>query len=293
MTKTILISGNSQDSNIAGMIHVCQQVGAEVITCYTDADKARRIHWDILTDELLLDGEMIYPDACFIRYDYDAGYKARIKDDQYRARTWFHTLFDWACAHEDVRFFNRCYSSRHTDKAFVHYHARRLGLPINETCFSNDLGRWAEEDQKAWIVKHLNGGHHTILLEEFMAVADTVKVPSFWPLIIQRTLSSPELRMYRIGDEVVTLQVTSESLDYREHQDLTAELIETPKELAEPLVTLMDYLGLEFGAADFKYDPQSERFVFLEVNSAPMFVGFSHSANTTKVLEAMVKWLLY
>ena len=37
---------------------------------------------------------------------------------------------------------------------------------------------------------------------------------------------------------------------------------------------LMSWLGTDFGAADFKTDPDTGQLLFLELNSSPMFARF-------------------
>jgi D-alanine-D-alanine ligase-like ATP-grasp enzyme len=46
-----------------------------------------------------------------------------------------------------------------------------------------------------------------------------------------------------------------------------------PRELCA-LRKLMTRLGLDFGAADFKTDPDTGELIFLELNTSPMFAKF-------------------
>jgi hypothetical protein len=41
----------------------------------------------------------------------------------------------------------------------------------------------------------------------------------------------------------------------------------------------MNILRLDFGAADFKTCPKTGRFLFLEVNSSPMFAAFDAASD--------------
>lgn len=67
--------------------------------------------------------------------------------------------------------------------------------------------------------------------------------------------------------------------------------MEPPADLAGPLGALMSAQGRDFGAADFKTCPETGRFPFLEVNSAPMFSGFDRVARgaiAAPMLDALV-----
>jgi hypothetical protein len=84
----------------------------------------------------------------------------------------------------------------------------------------------------------------------------------------------PEIRIYVIGQFAFAFEVRSSSLDYRVNQD--AELIllpEVPREVSM-LRKLMLWLGMDFGAADFKTDHETGQLLFLELNSSPMFARF-------------------
>jgi hypothetical protein len=60
--------------------------------------------------------------------------------------------------------------------------------------------------------------------------------------------------------------------------------------LVRALAALMNDLGLDFGAADFKRCPETGRHLFLEVNSAPMFSGFDQVLSGA-LADAILAWL--
>jgi D-alanine-D-alanine ligase-like ATP-grasp enzyme len=73
--------------------------------------------------------------------------------------------------------------------------------------------------------------------------------------------------------------VASDDLDYRENQSARVEpLDEVPGDVGEGLTRLMDRLGLDFGAADFKTCPDTGRLLFLEINTGPMFAAFDQAS---------------
>jgi D-alanine-D-alanine ligase-like ATP-grasp enzyme len=70
-------------------------------------------------------------------------------------------------------------------------------------------------------------------------------------------------------------------LDYRTTQQTSVEpwLEALPAEILSGLARLMDNFGLDFGAADFKTDPETGELLFLEINTSPMFAAFDRVSN--------------
>lgn len=69
------------------------------------------------------------------------------------------------------------------------------------------------------------------------------------PALIQPCLVAPELRVFVIGERTLAFEVSSPSLDYREHQDAEVTPCEVPPEAAA-LRRLMQDLRMDFGAAE-------------------------------------------
>jgi len=110
------------------------------------------------------------------------------------------------------------------------------------------------------------------------------------PAIVQKRLIAPEIRIYVIGHSAFAFEVRSVSLDYRVNQDAELVLLQSvPPELAM-LRKLMSRLGMDFGAADFKTDPETGQLVFLELNTSPMFARFDQVSGG-KVCAAIIREL--
>jgi hypothetical protein len=139
--------------------------------------------------------------------------------------------------------------------------------------------------------KPVAGGDYCYSLAEALEKAEVRDGLTAVPAIVQQRLVAPEKRIYVIGASSFAFEVRSNSLDYRVKQD--AELIllpEVPLELAN-LRKLMSILGLNFGAADFKTDPETGDLVFLELNTSPMFARFDEAAGG-QLCAAMVRELV-
>jgi glutathione synthase/RimK-type ligase-like ATP-grasp enzyme len=63
-------------------------------------------------------------------------------------------------------------------------------------------------------------------------------------------------------------------------------LPQVPQEVSR-LRNLMSRVGLDFGAADFKTDPETGQLVFLELNTSPMFARFDQVSGG-KTCDAIV-----
>jgi hypothetical protein len=172
--------------------------------------------------------------------------------------------------------------------------AREAGLRIPQTWVTNEVSKLAgngvnhsqpegerrenvnQEDNQLgkMIAKPVLGGDYCYSLPEALVKTNLRNGLAAVPAIVQKRLIAPEIRIYVIGESAFAFEVRSGSLDYRVNQD--AELIllpEVPTELAM-LRKLMLRLGMDFGAADFKTDPETGQLVFLELNTSPMFARF-------------------
>ena len=152
--------------------------------------------------------------------------------------------------------------------------AREAGLRIPPTWITNEAGEFRRRAMESMIAKPVIGGDYCYSLAEALAKTGLRDGLAAMPAIVQKRLVPPEVRIYVIGQSAFAFEVRSSSLDYRVNQD--AELILLPEVPQEHslLRKLMSRLGLDFGAADFKTDPDTGQLVFLELNTSPMFARF-------------------
>ena len=102
---------------------------------------------------------------------------------------------------------------------------------------------------------------------------------------------APEVRIYVIARQAFAFEMRSDSLDYRVKQDVEVVPLGLVPPEVDQLRQLMDYLGMDFGAADFKTDPATGALVFLELNSSPMFARFS-DASSGQLASAILDGLI-
>jgi hypothetical protein len=292
----LLIAGGDRDPNIGSIMGRMRERGIEGEVLLVGAGSHPGITWDFPNDRLLVDGREVNADAAFIRYDVFTGMADPRPQVNYRAQTWYTTLHGWLLAHP-MRVLNRRYGGQ-TNKPFMLQRARVAGLRIPHTLVTNELDaleRDAAGEER--IVKPVTGGGYTQMLSVVLANTERREGKSAAPAIVQRRLVAPEIRVYGVGDAArrrfEAFHVRSEQLDYR--VDDATEVVHLPlsdvaPEVLAGLGALMDDLEMDYGAADFKTDPETGRLVFLEINSSPMFVAFDRVSGHA-VSDAILDYL--
>lgn len=302
-SEPLLVVGGEDDPNIRHLLATLEREGLCHRALLIGPERAPALRWDLDGDELILDGEPLRAAGAFLRHDVfgpmrqrdDAGRRRAAE----RALSWHLCLVGWLEVHEQVRLLNRRHLGRANNKPAQLAVARRLGLKIPATRIANQLA--ALDDFLAGadkIAKPVAGGSLTRDYAELRA--NIQHRPGFdgepvaaSPAIVQQRLVAPELRIYRVGDDLHAFVVDSPSLDYRERQDARlrpVELDTLDSALLAKLVALADGLGLDYAAADFKTDPQSGELCFLEINSAPMFAAFDRAAEG-RLCASIIAWL--
>jgi glutathione synthase/RimK-type ligase-like ATP-grasp enzyme len=231
--------------------------------------------WDMQADRLELDGREIRPGACFIRYDVFTHMADKDPESSRRASAWYNTIAGWLQVHPEVRILNRHFSGSNNKPHLLHL-AQEAGLEIPVTRISNDLEaleRWSAERPLA--AKPVQGGAHCREMADMLTVVREAGPAA--PFIVQNRLVQPEIRLYKIGSRFIAFEMRADVLDYRTTNAtmvIPKPLHEVPPALCEGLAKVMDRLGMDYGAADFKTDSDTGRLLFLELNSSPMFFGF-------------------
>ena len=285
------MAGGDADPNLARLVRRLAARGLDHVALLAGASRTPRLTWRLGDDALLVDGAEVRPTAVFLRHDVFAHMADGRPESRARASRWYQTVLSWALAHEAVRFPNRAHGARQAAKPHVLHLAKRAGLAVPETLVTNDLDGFGPGEAGRWIAKPVNGGEHTRPLDEALADEGWRRRAGAEPAIVQRRLAAPELRVYRVGGRWFAFAVRSAALDYRADPRVeVAAVAPPPPAIAGPLGRLMDGLGLDFGAADFKACPETGRPLFLEVNSAPMFAGFDRVARGA-LCDAIVDWL--
>lgn len=284
-----LVAGGARDPNVIALIEGVRARSVDIIPLLIGPDESPALRWNLETGELLLDGQRIDVAAAFVRRDvfHNAG-----PDADYRALAWYTTLQGWLASSPQIRTLNRGYLGRFTNKLHALQMARAAGLAVPETIVTNDIeGLGASHDLEEMVAKPVTGGGYCKSLGELLAETELRGGVAATPAIVQQRLASPDLRIYRIGDRYAGFRIHAEGLDYRASSDVAIEPMQhLPRSIIEPLERLMDAMGLDWGAADFKHLPGSDGLAFLEVNSDPMFSRFDRAGDGIIIDAILERW---
>jgi hypothetical protein len=187
-------------------------------------------------------------------------------------------------------------------KAFQLKVAQKVGLEVPITLITNN-----PDDARDFVATHgpertvfkafsatLQHWRETRLLrEDEVALLDNVR---FAPVIFQEYIPARvDLRVTVVGGimfaSAVHSQATAYHVDYRiDLESAQVEPFELPTTVVERLRTLMDRLGLVYGAIDMRLTPEG-RFVFLEINPSGQWL-FMEERTGQPITDAFVRLLI-
>lgn len=209
------------------------------------------------------------------------------------AHDW-QSLLETLLTYQPIRWYNSIAAIRsHRCKPQQLYRAVQHGLTIPMTCIGNDPSCMqqflAQHDQA--IIKPIHGGAFTELYQH----RDTpVPQPTRWPVTDPKTLQEyikgTNIRSYVINQTVISAELRSASVDFRQDPHTQAFAHELPEALTQTVLALFNQLGMRWGAIDWRLDNQG-RYVFLEANPAPRFTYFEQATGYTvtgNIVEALI-----
>jgi glutathione synthase/RimK-type ligase-like ATP-grasp enzyme len=274
----LLLAGGEDDPNLDALANAAAKAGVELLRLQTPSGESPAFCWDPAAGAPRLSGHELKPSAAFIRYDVFAGMKDPRPAVNSRALAWYQAFMGWLLSEPDIRIFNRDISQVAANKPASLVYARQAGLSIPATLITNEVGSFSATKLDSLVAKPVAGGDYCYSLGDALNKAELRGGLAATPAIVQKRLVPPEIRIYVIGQFAFAFEVRSNSLDYRVNQDAELFMLpEVPKEV-DMLRTLMARLGTDFGAADFKTDPDTGQLLFLELNSSPMFARFDQAS---------------
>jgi hypothetical protein len=305
---TLLLAGGHHDPNLTVLADAAKRTGVELLDLRLPANESPAFCWSPgngaprfihPSAEPVMPGKTGFSEAsarqisatgAFIRHDVFGGMQDPRPEVSTRASGWYQTVMGWLLSEPGIRLLNRNISSIAMNKPAALALAREAGLRIPQTWVTNEVSKFSGEQLEQMIAKPVLGGDYCYSLAEALAKTDLRSGLAATPAIVQKKLIAPEIRIYVIGRSDFAFEVRSSSLDYRVNQD--AELIFLPHVPPEAamLRIFMARLGMDFGAADFKTDPNTGQLIFLELNTSPMFARFDQISGG-KVCAAMIQEL--
>jgi glutathione synthase/RimK-type ligase-like ATP-grasp enzyme len=189
------------------------------------------------------------------------------------ALNWYMAIKGWELAHDDVRGFNK--RALNSDNKLSNLClAMRHGLRVPRTLLTNEFAAARRALRGPLIEKPAAGGELTGHFDALTAKLAAGTAVGRYPRFVQPRLLRPELRVFRVGDELIGFSLRSPDLDYRAALRSRLKPARVPKALGDKFYAFCSAVGLDFAAADFMRDPRGGEHRFLEVNSQPMFAAF-------------------
>lgn len=286
----LLIAGGESDPNLHALAEAAAEMAVPWLDMRVPVGISPPFHWDLSAPQAVpWEDELCQPTGAFIRQDVFAALNDPRPAVHARAAGWHAALQGWLLAHPEVRVFNRHIGAVAFNKPAALLRAQAAGLRIAPTWVSNDVARLRARLAQPTIAKPVAGGGLCQTLDDALSGVDAAF--SAMPALIQPRLVAPELRVFVVGATPLAFEVRSPSLDYRAQQDAEVSAVPVPPQ-AEALGRLMAEFGMDFGAADFKSDPDTGELVFLELNTSPMFARFNQASDGA-VCRAMIHHLLH
>lgn len=286
MDDRVLVVGGAADPSLIRLLSHAQRLGVAVRSLLIHPEHTPRLTWDLGTDTLTLDGEPLHPRGVLLRADVFWSRLDARPEAGWRSDAWHATLSAWAHAHPDVRLPNR--HAVQLPKPDALLRARRLGLPIPETVITNELELLLAREGA--VAKPVAGGGHCHPLDALLRRTPVRDGATAAPATVQARMPGLDVRVYAIGAARFTFALHSDHLDYRLDPHVRVEpYSDLPAHLMGPFDALLQEVGLDFAAADFKQD-EAGALRFLEVNNQPMFAAFDDVAGGA-LSEALLSWL--
>tara|TARA_R110002049_G_scaffold4601_3_gene31785 strand:+ start:48033 stop:48878 length:846 start_codon:yes stop_codon:yes gene_type:complete len=278
----LLIVGGESDPNTQRVVDQAHIRDLAYYFLNTDEPDSHRIAWDFEKPELTLSQTTVRPTAVFLRYNVFAGVPAT-------NLAAFDVVQSFSLAWPDINLLNRRTTTDLNNKSKNLRLAIDVGFEIPDTLVMGNLSPLATmPDPQSRIIKPLGGGAHTQSVDKI--ANDPQQLAMLGPQFVQSRLSGENLRIFSIGGNQFCFHLESDALDYREDAGVDVKLMPVPPALIDPTRELVERIGFDYCALDFRCKESFVDPVFLEINSFPMFVRFD-DAGENCLVDAMLDFL--
>jgi glutathione synthase/RimK-type ligase-like ATP-grasp enzyme len=149
------------------------------------------------------------------------------------------------------------------------------GVPIPATMLSNDavaIRDFAARQPRS-IFKPVQGGAHTRRVTAHHLREANLKNLAIAPVTLQEEIPGTNIRVFVAGERVLACEVQAETVDFRDVGDPTILVHRLPETIVAQARDIARTLHLVWTGIDYRLTPEG-RYVFLEANPSPMFLGF-------------------
>lgn len=167
----------------------------------------------------------------------------------------------------------------------------RLGVDVPRTLSGNDpqaVRAFVAKEQRA-IFKPVQGGAHTRHVTPRHLTDDNLKNLQWAPVTLQEEIEGTNVRAFVAGQRVLGCEVKAGTLDFRDDDQPEILPHVFSQEMQERCRLIARTLHLRWTGIDFRLTPEG-RYVFLEANPSPMFLGFERRGGVP-LTEALTQLL--
>lgn len=150
-----------------------------------------------------------------------------------------------------------------------------LGVDVPATLLGNDpdaVRQFAARHPRC-IFKPVQGGAHTRRLTPAHLSDDNLRNLAWAPVTLQEEVPGTNVRAFVAGERVLAAEVNTEAVDFRDDPEPRIAAHALPAAVAEGCRRVARALELVWTGIDWRRTPEG-RYVFLEANPSPMFLGF-------------------
>ncbi|MDV6032992.1 MAG: hypothetical protein F9B45_23485 [Phycisphaera sp. RhM] len=279
----LVIVGGESDPNTQRIVDQAHLRGIDYFFWDTDRPDARQIAWDFQTPEIDFGDVALRPAAMFLRFNvFDCDAVAN------------HAAYDvaesFALAWPPIRLLNRSTIGDGNNKSRNLVRARDCGFVIPQTTVLGDLSPLETiPDPESKIIKPLAGGDHAFIVRD--VIDDPSRLMDRAPQFVQERLDGENVRVFSIGGNLHAFHLQTTEIDYRTDDNVVVHAVEVPAELAPSIHQLVEQIGFDYCALDFRCRDGFRDPVFLEINSFPMFVAFDDACEN-KLADAILEFLV-
>jgi glutathione synthase/RimK-type ligase-like ATP-grasp enzyme len=203
------------------------------------------------------------------------------------------SLFESLLIHWNTRWVNGWAAFQlHQTKPAALAMVAALGVPVPRTLLGNDpeaVREFAARVPRV-IFKPVQGGAHTLRLTREHLTDENLRSLAYAPITLQEEVEGTNIRVFVAGDRVLTCEVATSEVDFREDPDPKIVPHQLPAEVQDQCRRIARVLHLRWTGIDLRLSSEG-RYVFLEANPSPMFMGFE-SRSGLPLTKALADLLL-
>jgi hypothetical protein len=150
-----------------------------------------------------------------------------------------------------------------------------LGIEIPASLITNDRERLAAfvQAHPRVIFKPVQGGAHARRMRPDHLSPANLDSLALAPVTLQEEVPGTNVRVFVAGERVMACEIATDRLDYREDEAPLITAHPLPDRMQDACLDIAASLDLVWTGIDFRLTPDG-RYVFLEANPSPMFLGF-------------------